>query len=86
MSKTKKKFHQVAIFIVETLLASQAVLAHTITSCNDYQNHQPQTGFEPRSINEKLIFDNFLAQLIWCYTAEGRAVFFELEKEVVVVT
>jgi len=87
VSKTKKKFHQVAIFIVETLLASQAVLAHTITSCYDYQNHQSQTGFEPRSINEKQIFDNFLALLIWCYTAEGRAVvFFELEKEVVVVT
>jgi uncharacterized membrane protein YfhO len=60
----KKEFHQVAIFIVETLLASQAVLAHTITSCYDYQNHQSQTGFEPRSINEKLIFDNFLALLI----------------------
>jgi hypothetical protein len=53
--KNKKKVHQVAIFIVETLLASQAVLAHTITSCYDYQNHQSQTGFEPRSINEKLI-------------------------------
>jgi hypothetical protein len=27
--KKQKKVHQVAIFIVETLLASQAVLAHT---------------------------------------------------------
>jgi len=62
------------------------VLAHTITSCYDYQNHQSQSGFEPWSINEKQIFDNFLALLIWCYTAEGRAVFFELEKEVVGVT